>query len=213
LREGIKLLQDERIDDLQCKGLNIIQKKSGFRFGVDAVLLSDFAHIRKNDNVIDLGTGTGIIPLLLSVKTEASQITGLEIQAEMAEMAQRSVTMNRLEDKINIICGDIKKVSELFEKSSFDCVVSNPPYISRGGGKINPSDMKAISRHEILCTLEQLVESTAYLLPPGGRFAFIHLITPVARPAFLFWVRFSSVSTAFLSLAFRTAIRVLVALV
>lgn len=168
------LLENERIDDLQFKGLKIIQKKNGFCFGVDAVLLSNFTDIRKNDAVIDLGTGSGIIPILLAGKTGAGRITGLEIQPDMCEMAERSVMLNNLGDRVRIFNGDIKNSIEYFGPSSFNVVVTNPPYISKGGGLLNPSDTKAVSRHEILCTLEDVIKTGARLLAPGGRFAMVH---------------------------------------
>ena len=168
------LNENERIDDLQYKGLRLIQKTDGFRFGVDAVLLADFAGVRKGDRVIDLGTGTGIIPILLSGKTQASSITGLEIQQEMAEMAARSVELNGLEGRVAVVCGDIKNSIELFGPSSFDAVVTNPPYMNRGGGLVNPSDAKAVARHEILCSLEDVIRAGSRLLVPGGQFSMVH---------------------------------------
>jgi len=174
LKLDIVLNENERIDDLQYKGLKLIQKKDGFCFGVDAVLLSDFADIKKGARVIDLGTGTGIIPVLLAGKTEAGSITGLEIQPQMAEMAQRSVMLNNLQDRVNILCGDIKMCTEIFGASSFDAIVTNPPYMNSGGGLVNPSDSKAISRHEILCTLEDVVRTSSKLLVPGGQMAMVH---------------------------------------
>ncbi|TYQ16826.1 UNVERIFIED_CONTAM: tRNA1(Val) A37 N6-methylase TrmN6 [Acetivibrio alkalicellulosi] len=171
---NIKLNENERIDDLQYKGLRLIQKKDGFCFGLDAVLLANFVDIKKNDYVIDLGTGTGIISVLIAGKTEAKEITGLEIQEDMAEMAQRSVNLNELEGKIKIVCGDIKKSIEIFGASKFNVVVSNPPYMKRGGGLLNVSDGKAVSRHEILCILEDVIVASSRLLLPGGQFAMIH---------------------------------------
>jgi len=170
----IQLMEDETIDDLQYKGLKIIQKSKAFRFGLDAVLLANFADVKKGNSAIDLGTGTGIIPILLAGKTEASSIVGLEIQEDIAEMASRSVKMNCLEDRVKIVCGDIKDSVNLFGASSFDVVVTNPPYMNRGGGIINLSDTKAISRHEILCTLEDVIKSASKLLVPGGQFAMVH---------------------------------------
>ena len=170
----VSLLQNERLDDLQYKGLQLIQKKDGFCFGVDAVLLSHFAQVAKNSNVIDLGTGTGIIAVLLAAKKEPLKVTGLEIQPEMAEMADRSVKLNRLEGKVEIVHGDIKKAVKLFGASSFDAVVSNPPYMGRGGGLLNPADAKAIARHEILCTLEDVVQTASKLLRPGGKLSMVH---------------------------------------
>jgi len=170
----VKLNENERIDDLQCKGLKIIQKKAGFCFGLDAVLLANFADIKKGDTVIDLGTGTGIIAILIAGKTEAKSIIGLEIQEEMAEMAQRSVKLNNLEDRVKIVCGDIKNSVEMFGASKFDVVVTNPPYMNQGGGLLNISDTKAISRHEIKCTLEDVIKASSKLLVPGGQFAMVH---------------------------------------
>jgi tRNA1Val (adenine37-N6)-methyltransferase len=174
MNSNIEVHENERIDDLQYKGLKLIQKKDGFCFGVDAVLLANFADIKKNDAVIDLGTGTGIISILLAKKTEALTITGLEIQQEMAEMADRSVRLNSLEDKVKIICGDIKDSVQNFGPSKFNTVISNPPYMNRGGGLVNPSDLKAVSRHEILCTLEDVIKASSRLLVTGGQFAMIH---------------------------------------
>lgn len=167
-------MKNEKIDDLQYKGLKLIQKDKAFRFGLDAVLLANFVDVKKGSSVIDLGTGTGIISILLAGKTEAASIVGLEIQEEIAEMAQRSVKMNCLEDRVKIVCGDIKDSVDLFGASSFDAVVSNPPYMNQGGGIINISDTKAIARHEILCTLEDVIRSASKLLVPGGQFAMVH---------------------------------------
>lgn len=170
----IILKENETIDDLQYKGLRIIQKKDGFRFGLDAVLLANFADVKKNDTVIDLGSGTGIIPILIAGKTEAKSVIGLEIQEEMAEMAQRSVSMNGLDNRVRIVCGDIKESVELFGASRFNTVVSNPPYMNCGAGLINTGDSKAISRHEIKCTLEDVIKSAAKLLVTGGQLAMVH---------------------------------------
>lgn len=170
----MQLFENERLDDLQYKGLQLIQKRDGFCFGVDAVLLSDFADVRKGDKVIDLGSGTGIIAVLLSAKKAAGAVVGLEIQPDMAEMAARSVELNGLGGRVRMVCGDIKDAVGLFGASSFDAVVTNPPYMTRGGGLLNPSDAKAISRHELLCTLEDVIASAGRLLSPGGRFSMVH---------------------------------------
>ncbi len=167
-------MKNEKIDDLQYKGLKLIQKDKAFRFGLDAVLLANFTDVKKGNSVIDLGTGTGIISILLAGKTEATSIVGLEIQEEIAEMAGRSVIMNCLEDRVKIVCGDIKDSVSLFGASSFDVVVSNPPYMNQGGGIINMSNTKAIARHEILCSLEDVIRSASKLLVPGGQFAMVH---------------------------------------
>ena len=170
----IDLKENERIDDLQRNGYKIIQKRNGFCFGMDAVLLSGFANVKPGERAVDLGTGTGIIPLLLEAKYQGSHYTGLEIQEEMAEMAARSVALNRLEDKIRIVTGDIKEASRLFGAASFDVVTSNPPYMNDAHGLKNPDLPKAIARHEVLCSLEDVVREGARLLRPGGRFYMVH---------------------------------------
>ena len=168
------LLENERIDDLQRNGLKIIQKTDGFCFGMDAVLLSGFAHVKRGEKVLDMGTGTGIIPLLLSAKTQGEHFTALEIQKEIAEMASRSVAMNHLEDKIEIVNGDIKEASRIFGGASFDVVTTNPPYMNDAHGLKNPTEVKAISRHEVLCTLDDVVREGAKVLKSGGRMYMVH---------------------------------------
>lgn len=170
----IVLKENERIDDLQRNGYRIIQSPKKFCFGMDAVLLSGFAGVREGEKVLDLGTGTGIIPILLSAKTPAKHLTGLEIQEESADMARRSVMLNRLEEKITIVTGDIKEAGKLFSAASFDVVTSNPPYMTGKHGLTNPEDAKAIARHEILCTLEDVISKAALLLRPGGNFFMVH---------------------------------------
>ncbi len=164
----------ERLDDLERNGYKIIQTPERFCFGMDAVLLSGFAQVKKGECAIDLGTGTGIIPILLEAKTEGKHFIGLEIQEESADMAARSVRLNHLEEKIEIVQGDIKDASRLFGKGKFDVVTSNPPYMNDLHGLKNPSDAKAIARHEVLCTLEDVVASAAALLKSGGRFYMVH---------------------------------------
>lgn len=168
------LLANERVDDLQRNGLKIIQKTDGFCFGMDAVLLSGFAHVKRGEKVLDMGTGTGIIPLLLSAKTQGEHFTALEIQKEIAEMAARSVAMNHLEEKIEIVNGDIKEASRIFGAASFDVVTTNPPYMNDAHGLKNPTEVKAISRHEVLCTLEDVVREGAKVLKSGGRMYMVH---------------------------------------
>ena len=168
------LMENERLDDLQRNGLKIIQKTDGFCFGMDAVLLSGFASVKPGERALDLGTGAGIIPLLLSAKTKGDHFTGLEIQTEIMKMAQRSVALNGLEKKIDIIQGDIKEASRIFGAASFDVVTSNPPYMNDAHGLKNPGDVKAISRHEVLCTLEDVVREGTKALKPGGRFYMVH---------------------------------------
>lgn len=173
-KEEFSLLENERVDDLQRNGLKIIQKTDGFCFGMDAVLLSGFANVKRGENVLDMGTGTGIIPLLLSAKTEGKHFTALEIQEKIAKMAARSVAMNHLEDKIEIVNGDIKEASRIFGAASFDVVTTNPPYMNDAHGLKNPTEVKAISRHEVLCTLEDVVREGAKVLKSGGRMYMVH---------------------------------------
>ena len=168
-----ELKDRERIDDLEISGLYIIQSPDKFCFGMDAVLLSGFAYAKRGDRVIDLGTGTGILPLLLWAKTEGDHFTGLEIQEESAEMARRSVACNNLTN-VDIVVGDIKSVDKLFDRQSFDVVTSNPPYMINEHGITNPQSPKQIARHEILCTLEDVVKAAAYLLKSNGRFFMVH---------------------------------------
>lgn len=168
------LKEHERIDELQKNGYRIIQNPEKFCFGMDAVLLSGFARVREGEQILDLGTGTGIIPLLLEAKTEAAHLSALEIQPESADMARRSVALNGLENKITIIEGDIKEADKLFEAASFDVVTCNPPYMIGQHGLQNPDAPRAIARHEILCTLEDVIRAAAKLLKPGGNFYMVH---------------------------------------
>ena len=165
---------DERLDDLQINGYKIIQHPDKFCFGMDAVLLSGFATVNEGEKALDLGTGTGILPILLEAKNKGEHYTGLEIQRESAEMASRSVKYNDLQDKIDIIEGDIKDASTIFGKASFEVVTSNPPYMTNHHGLKNPSDAKAIARHELLCSLDDVVRETAAVLKPKGRCYFVH---------------------------------------
>ena len=166
--------EDERIDDLQRNGYRIIQKKKGFCFGMDAVLLSGFAQVKEGEVAVDLGTGTGIIPILLEAKTKGKHFTGLETQEEVAEMAGRSVRLNQLENRVDIVRGDIKEASRLFGKASFDVVTSNPPYMNDNHGLKNPELPKAIARHEVFCTLDDVCREASLLLKSGGRFYMVH---------------------------------------
>jgi len=170
----VELLEDERLDDLNRNGYRIIQNPRKFCFGMDAVLLSGWAQAKAGDRLLDLGTGTGIIPILMAAKTPAQHLTGLEIQAESADMARRSVILNRLEDRVDIVTGDIKNASDLFRLSSFDVITSNPPYMSDTHGLKNPDMPKAIARHELLCTLDDTVREAACLLKTGGHFFMVH---------------------------------------
>ncbi len=173
-KREVLLKENERVDDLQRNGYCIIQDPDRFCFGMDAVLLSGFAAVKDDARVLDLGTGTGIIPILLAAKTRAAHLTGLEIQADSADMAGRSVALNGLEEKIEIVTGDIKEADQLFDAASFDVVTCNPPYMIGRHGLKNPEDAKAVARHEILCTLEDVASQTARLLAPGGKFFLVH---------------------------------------
>lgn len=171
---SVTLLKQERLDELHRNGYRIIQNPATFCFGIDAVLLSGFAQVKPGETAIDLGTGTGIIPILLEAKTAGKHFTGLEIQPESADMARRSVAYNHLEDKINIEIGNIKDASTQFGASSFDVVTTNPPYMTGQHGLTNPNEAKAIARHEILCDLEDVIRESARLLKPRGRFYMVH---------------------------------------
>ena len=164
----------ERLDDLQIGGLELIQNPSGFCFGVDAVFLSDFVKVKPGETVLDLGTGNGIIPILLSAKTGGKKFTGLEIQENTADMARRSVAYNHLEDRIEIVTGDIKEAAEIFKSAFFDVITTNPPYMLSQHGLRNPDDAKAIARHEVLCTLDDILRESMRLLQDKGRFYMIH---------------------------------------
>ena len=164
----------ERLDDLQIKGYHIIQNPKAFCFGMDAVLLSNFAKVKKGEKALDLGTGNGIIPILLEAKTKGEHFTGLEIQEESADLALRSVAYNRLEDKIDIIKGNIKEAATIFGPVSFDVITTNPPYMIGAHGLQNADSAKAIARHEILCDLDDILRESARMLKPGGRFHMVH---------------------------------------
>ena len=164
----------ERVDDLQIQGLELIQNPEGFCFGVDAVFLSDFARVKPGESVLDLGTGNGIIPILLSAKTEGKHFTGLEIQDKTADMACRSVAYNGLEDKVEIVTGDIKEAAELFKPAFFDVITTNPPYMLAEHGLRNPDSSKAIARHEVLCSLDDILRESMKLLQDKGRFYMVH---------------------------------------
>ncbi len=171
------LLENERLDDLQLNNLKLIQNTKGFCFGVDAVFLSDFAAegmTMGDKSIIDLCTGNGVIPVLLSAKTKAERICGVEIQPEVASLAQRNAEYNGLTDKIEIICGNLKDAPSVFGHASFDALTCNPPYMAVGGGLINPADTKAVARHEISCNLEDIIICAKKLLRFGGRMFMVH---------------------------------------
>lgn len=167
------MYKNETVDDLQ-NGYRIIQKSNSFRYGVDAVLLSDFADIKHGDSVIDLGTGTGIIPILIYAKKKPTEITAVEIQKDMADMAERSIKLNGLEKSIKVLLMDIKDTPRILGKARYDCVVTNPPYMKKECGINNPSEAKAIARFEIMCTLEEVLLTSRELLKSGGKLFMVH---------------------------------------
>ncbi len=169
------LKENERIDDLEYKGLKIIQNENGFCFGIDAVILSDFAKNLKNGaKILDLGTGTAILPILLSKKTENTKIIGVEIQEDVANMAKRSVKLNNLEDKIEILNENILNLTNILKIGEFDAIVTNPPYKKKNTGIINDKEAKIISRHEITAELKDFIKVSSKLLKFGGEFFMVH---------------------------------------
>ena len=182
----VTLKPGERIDDLQRDGLRIIQDPERFCFGMDAVLLSGFAvgadpvkkvivtNDMQNKKVLDMGTGTGILPILLSAKTKASELVGLEIQKDSADMAKRSVDLNDLSKRVSIVCGDIKEAVSIFGAAAFDVITCNPPYMIGGHGLQNLDSPKAIARHELMCTFEDIAAQAEKLLKPSGKFFLVH---------------------------------------
>ena len=170
----INLKQGERLDDLQIKGYRIIQSPGRFCFGMDAVLLSSFAKVKTGERALDLGTGTGILPILLEAKNKGDFYTGLEIQEESADMARRSVQYNHLEDKVRIVTGDIREAAALFGAASFHVITVNPPYMIGDHGLKNENEAKYIARHEVLCTLEDVLRESGKLLGNKGRFYMVH---------------------------------------
>ena len=169
------LKENERIDDLEFKNMKIIQKENGFCFGIDSVLLSDFAkEIKKGSKVLDLGTGTGVLSILLTGKTELSKIYGIEIQNDIADMAKRSIMLNKLEDKIEIINSDILNIENILEKNSFDYIVTNPPYKNKDSGLINDEEYKYISRHETTANLNDFIKISFNMLKDQGTLFMVH---------------------------------------
>lgn len=165
---------DETLEDLQRDGLKIIQKVDGFRFGADAVLLSDFAKDVPSGKTLDLCTGSGIIPTLLSAKTNTPELFGLEIQEEIAEMARRSAELNGISDRVKICQGDLKIAHEIYGKRQFDVVTCNPPYMPVGTAVVNEADSKTIARHEVCCNLEDVISSASKLVKQKGHFLLVH---------------------------------------
>ena len=171
MKIGIK--NEERIEDLGS-GIRVIQNPNGFCYGTDAVMLANFTTVKPTDKLVDFCTGTGIVPLLLSISTKCADMTALEIQPEVADMVQRSMLLNDLESKIKVICADLRKSKELFGAESIDVITCNPPYMKCNTGKQNINDAKTVSRHEVCCTLEDVIKNAAYLLKTGGRFYMVH---------------------------------------
>lgn len=163
----------ERIDDLQVNDLKVIQNPRGFCFGIDAILLANFVILKKNEKIIDLGTGTGVIPILLAGKSTGTTFKAIEIQKEVAEMAERSVKLNGLENRIKVLDIDLKEVPGYLPVNTFDVVTSNPPYM-HPEGLLNPDDHKAISRHEVRCSLEDVIQTASRMLKHHGRFYMVH---------------------------------------
>ena len=175
MENKIKLKKDERIDDLEFKNLKIIQNNNGFCFGIDSILLSDFAkNLKKNANVLDLGTGTGIIATLLCGKTNLKKVIGVEVQEEVYDMAKRSIILNNLENKFEIINENIKNIENILPKNTFDVVVSNPPYKKANTGIYNEDKRKLISRHEIEASLEDFIYVAKNMLKSQGELYLVH---------------------------------------
>ncbi len=171
---NIDLNANENLDDLQRDGLKIIQRSDFFKFGIDAVLLAYFTKAKSPKRVLDIGTGSGILPLLLSSQYPNAHLTGVELQPDVADMARRSMIYNNLTHRIDILCGDINMLKTTMQKTSFDVIVSNPPYFKSGAGMGSPNDYKHLSRHEIALTLGQLLDAVHALLIPKGEFYLIH---------------------------------------
>ena len=165
----------ETLETLKIGNLRYIQPKRGYRFSVDAILLADFVNVKPDERIIDLGTGSGILPLLIAALTSAREIVGLELQQHLAQIARRNVRLNALEHRIQILEGDLRQVSQLFRAGTFDVACSNPPYRKVGSGRINPENEQAIARHEIACSLNDLLAAWKYLVKPGGKIFVIYL--------------------------------------
>lgn len=170
------LESNERIDIIPGTNLKLIQDKNKFCYGIDAILLSSYAKIKKNDLVLDLGTGTGIVALRIYDRYRPKKVYGIEIQEDMVEMARRSLKLNKLgEDGIEIINMDLKELSNKFERNSIDVITSNPPYMKEGGALLNPNKSISIARHEIYCNIEDIIrEASIVLKEEKGRLYLIH---------------------------------------
>jgi tRNA1Val (adenine37-N6)-methyltransferase len=170
------LCPGETLDELRPAGLQIIQAKRGYRFSLDPVLLSAFSRVASEETVADLGTGAGVIPLLLAVRTDAKKIVGVEIQPELADRARRSVLLNGLQHKIDILEGDLRELQGRLAAQTFDVVVANPPFRRPGTGRQAPDSERAAARHELAGSLVDFVRTAAYLLRDGGRFSVVFLV-------------------------------------
>lgn len=174
MEKKLLIREDETLDDLQLNNIFVIQKKSGFRFGMDAVLLANFATIKKNDNILDLCSGTGIIPFIIAGKRKFNRIVGIEIQEEMVDMAKRTSIYNKLDEKIKFIVGDLKDIDLLKKLGKFDVITVNPPYKLKNSGIINENSKESIARHEILCDIDDVIKAANILLKDRGRFFMVH---------------------------------------
>jgi len=168
------LREDEQIEDLQRKGYRILQNRKKFRFGQDAVLLSWFAEVRPRERVLDLCTGSGIVPILLDARNGCGDYTGLELQEDMAEMAARSAELNGISDHVRFICGDLRILEKYIRRGSFQAVTVNPPYMKAGTGLKNPDPSLAMAKHEVTCTLPEVVNAASFALAPRGRLYMVH---------------------------------------
>jgi tRNA1Val (adenine37-N6)-methyltransferase len=167
--------EDVTFEELNIGGLHIRQPRQGYRFSLDAILLADFLRVKAGERLLDIGTGSGIIPLLASELTSAREIVGLELQERLFTLARENIRMNHLENRITIVRGDLKSVSQMFQAGEFEVVCSNPPYRKVGSGRINPNSEAAIARHEVACRLDDLVAASKYLVKPGGKVFIIYL--------------------------------------
>jgi tRNA1Val (adenine37-N6)-methyltransferase len=183
--------QTETVDGVLGGRLKIIQKEKGYRFSIDAYLLAHFVCMNKNDRVLDMGTGSGVIPIIVAHRYSCDKVVGIDIQEEMVDMARRSVALNGLDNKIDIMLGDIRTIEILFDHQSFDVVIINPPYRKRGSGRINPDYQKSVARHEITGCLSDFLTASRYVLKESGRVCIIY---PASRLVeLIFQMRLASI--------------------
>ncbi len=173
-RLEVSIRRDETLDALMNTRLKLIQKKRGYRYSIDAILLAHFCKLKRGDRVIDLGTANAVIPMLVATQSLAAQVVGVEIQAELIDMARRNIAINNMEGKIDLLHRDVRDLPKFFDKASFDVVISNPPYRPVGTGRVNPDPQRALARHEILGSLKDMVQVASFLLRPRGRFYVIY---------------------------------------